>query len=206
MYLCPLILIPKRKLKRMMILAVISPTDIKSAGEGEGEGEGEEGDTDDDDDDDEEFARYSRECQRKTMMEREIPPPHVYNVDEDSGITKEDFDRYITQCQESQGFKVEDFPNAQFYSRITPINLSNKNYLEVIQKYAKIALEKTEGTKYTLDRVIRANVQIVRGALYYITFATKDANGLEVIFQTKVLHSHEGADVQLFRTASADES
>ncbi|KAM7477671.1 hypothetical protein LguiA_025884 [Lonicera macranthoides] len=167
------------------------------AGEGEGESEDEgEGSTE------EEFPHYVL----YTDDETEDYPSYVYDTDEDSGITQEDYDRYVEQCEESEGFTVERFPSAKFFSIIAPFDLSNKFVFRDVVKCAQFALNEKEGTKYAFDRVIRANGQVVRGILYFITFAAKDANGHEVKFQTRVLAAPEGLDVELFRTEPIGES
>ncbi|KAK2977690.1 hypothetical protein RJ640_000039 [Escallonia rubra] len=116
----------------------------------------------------------------------------VWSEDE---IDEVDWKNYMTQVKESEGFDIDDFAPIiakVAFGIVMPLGDFKKlgNLMqEAIISDSKDAIEmfnNLHGEKFEFVDIVKANMEVVAGAIFYITFTAKDADGKVETFQTKV--------------------
>ncbi|KAH7852464.1 hypothetical protein Vadar_025064 [Vaccinium darrowii] len=120
------------------------------------------------------------------------------------------YEAYRRKIEESGGFDLLDVdpcPNCcrgRFALVIQPVHHS-VHPPDLIRIYSELALMKyneTEDSDLELVKVVKANVKVVDGFIYYITFDAKDASsgdGRTSTFQAEVYHGVKEIRVNLVR-------
>ncbi|KAG5556675.1 hypothetical protein RHGRI_007068 [Rhododendron griersonianum] len=116
-------------------------------------------------------------------------------------MTGKEFEEYMRQIEESDGFDVIHFPRSFGLGKIMPIFDMDPN---LISHSALAPWEYNEGEKTNLEfvKVVKANGVPISGFMYYITFDVKDrdvVDGHTKEFQARVWHGIPKITVELCR-------
>ncbi|XP_059663020.1 uncharacterized protein LOC132308803 [Cornus florida] len=120
----------------------------------------------------------------------------TYSDSEDEDLFQEEMSKYSKQVKDSKGFDVDDFPYLRsrcVMGLIKPVLqlFTNTPLLETVNKLTKLAItdyNSKSGECYRVVKVVKANLKMVAGFLFYITFEAKIADDEQPIeFQAKAL-------------------
>ncbi|KAI8536175.1 hypothetical protein RHMOL_Rhmol10G0235800 [Rhododendron molle] len=112
-------------------------------------------------------------------------------------LTEKEWEDYNECLEKSEGFDVGDVPDGILDIPVTPLSLDDPETMKDLQMYSIFALEehnKPEKKKYQFVKVLKANISLRRGFLYYITFQAERITGFgfpPLNFRAKV-HTLQG--------------
>ncbi|KAK2998800.1 hypothetical protein RJ639_023511 [Escallonia herrerae] len=119
-----------------------------------------------------------------------------YDSDTSDDMTAEDWDKYIAQVRASDGFDVDDV-TTEVIGLIHPIDdlyARGPILIESLSSLSRTAID-WYNSQNVFDKLVKANMTAVSGAIYYITFEAEDAGaGLANTFQARVFEGGPEAD------------
>ncbi|XP_059666776.1 uncharacterized protein LOC132312423 [Cornus florida] len=145
-------------------------------------------------DDDEEENQKSRDPNSDSEGEEEGYSDDGYN-DGLHNMTRKECFEYYTRVQESDGFDVPEFPNVFALGIIVPYLVPGEPFedessLEELNTCSLLAIQDFNGRNdenYEFVKVVKANMQPVSGAMFFITFEAKNKDvGPVETFEAKV--------------------
>ncbi|KAI8536170.1 hypothetical protein RHMOL_Rhmol10G0235400 [Rhododendron molle] len=118
-------------------------------------------------------------------------------------LTEKEWKDYNKCLEQSEGFDCGDVPDNILDLPVAPLSLDDPDTMKDLQMYSIFALEKCtelKKKKYQFVKVLKANICLRRGFLYYITFQAEDIAGSgspPLNFRAKV-HSLKGRETVEF--------
>ncbi|KAF7129463.1 hypothetical protein RHSIM_Rhsim10G0165100 [Rhododendron simsii] len=118
-------------------------------------------------------------------------------------LTEKEWKDYNKCLEKSEGFDVGDVPDNILGIPVTPLSLDDPETMKDLQMYSIFALKKCtkpEKKKYQFVKVLKANVSLRRGFLYYITFQAEDiaGSGSRPLNFRAIVHSLQGRNTVEF--------
>ncbi|KAF7827508.1 UPF0725 protein [Senna tora] len=138
--------------------------------------------------DDEEFSRSKKKVKASERPDSSATEVNTLSSSSRRTISHEDYITYRKQVKESGGFDVGRFKG--MICAITPLNIERAFYQDLLPRCCEKALEvynRDEETNYKFQELVKANGQVLRGLMLFITFKARDPSEQScVIFQAKV--------------------
>ncbi|KAK2999152.1 hypothetical protein RJ639_023370 [Escallonia herrerae] len=117
---------------------------------------------------------------------------HYDNDSSDDEMTSDDWEKYAAQVEASDGFDVDEI-RTNTIGLIHPIGYLSEMgpaVVAAVSFLSRTAMDwynSQNGSNYVFDKLVKANIEVVAGGIYYITYEAKDAGAaLATTFQARV--------------------
>ncbi|KAM7503204.1 hypothetical protein LguiB_002108 [Lonicera macranthoides] len=140
--------------------------------------------TEEEEEEEEEEETYYESSEEEQRRERPYKKEIYYDSSESEDYLTETYKNYCKVINDSNGYDVPDRPNLKISDNL--VHTYNMKQLERLSRIAIDYYNNHNKTDYVYHSVEKGNKQPARGILYYITFRTTCAEGLQY-FQARVL-------------------